>query len=365
MRARNLFLIILTAMSLGGCRQTVSLDGAPALTEVIRPEVPLTLIFSGDVMQHMPQITSARQSDGSYNYDPCFQFIAPFWKSGDFTVVNLETTLSQTGPYSGYPCFSAPASLAGSLKRAGVDVVAFANNHTCDRGANGIRKTLAVLDSLGLPYLGVYTDTVSSELSQPVMLEKDRFRVAVLNYTYGTNGLPVPKGMVVNHIDTVLIRRHIEHAREKQASHIVAFYHWGEEYRLRPEREMVALAEWSRDNGIDVVIGSHPHVVQSVETERKIAYSLGNFVSNQRERHRDAGLSIRLTLTHVGEPVLEYLPHWVWNPYRNGKKAYYAVPAGIPAEVSGMDSVEWRRFNRALEDVRRVAGADGELEWRR
>lgn len=321
----------------------------------------LTLVFSGDVMQHMPQVEAARETDGTYNYLPCFQYIRPLWESADFTVVNLETTLAEDGArYSGYPCFASPKSLAAALKISGVDVAALANNHCCDRGAPGIRTTVETLDSLGLGHVGVYSD--SSEVSKrPLMLTKGRYKVALLNYTYGTNGMPVPRGMVVNRMDTVVIAEQVAVARRDSATHVVVFLHWGEEYQRHPNREQRELAAWCQVQGMDVVVGSHPHVAQPIDTVAGVVWSLGNFVSNQRGRYQDGGLSVRITLLMDEKPKIEFIPHWVWMPIRDdGRRAYYVVPAFVGGREIGMDSLTNRKFMGALEDNRQVVGEANE-----
>lgn len=193
----------------------------------------LTLIFTGDLMQHMPQVFAARQRDGSFDYTSCFSRLNNYFSSADFVIANLETTLGEE-PYSGYPRFRSPEALAGAMRRAGVDVAVLANNHICDRGAEGIRSTLAALDEAGLLHTGAFADSVPPRERYPLMLEKEAFRVALLNYTYGTNGLPVPSGCRVNGIDTTTIRREIASARQDGATHVALFVHWGNEYERLP-----------------------------------------------------------------------------------------------------------------------------------
>ncbi len=297
----------------------------------------LTLVFSGDVMQHMPQVRAALREDGSYDYSACFRYIRPFWEGADFAVVNLETTLSERGPYSGYPRFASPAELAAALREAGVDVAVLANNHCCDRGARGVRRTVRTVDSVGLRYAGVYVDSVAA--AKPLILKKRGFRVALLNCTYGTNGLPVPEGTVVHGIDTVRLAHEVEAARRDSATHIVLFVHWGEEYQRRPNEAQRRLAAWCRRQGV--------------------VWSLGNFVSNQRGRYQDGGLSVRVTLSSRGRrPRIESLPHWVWlRSTEGGKAEYVVVPAYVSGREIGMDSLTNLRFVGALEDNRLVAGA--------
>ena len=140
----------------------------------------LTLIFTGDLMQHMPQVFAARQRDGSFDYTSCFSRLNNYFSSADFVIANLETTLGEE-PYSGYPRFRSPEALAGAMRRAGVDVAVLANNHICDRGAEGIRSTLAALDEAGLLHTGAFADSVPPRERHPLMLEKEAFRVALLN----------------------------------------------------------------------------------------------------------------------------------------------------------------------------------------
>lgn len=284
-------------------------------------EQHLTLIFAGDLMQHLPQVYAAQQQDGSMDYTSCFSRLKGYFASADFVVANLETTLGEP-PYSGYPQFRSPVALAEAMRRVGIDVAVLANNHVCDRGGVGIRSTLDALDRAGVRHTGAWADTLPAE-NHPLWLEKGSFRVALFNYTYGTNGIPVPRGCFVNGIDTVRMGRDIAKARQSGASHIVVFLHWGNEYETVPNRVQRSLSEFCHRAGAEIVIGSHPHVVQSLETDTDssgrivgvTAYSLGNFVSNQRQPGTDGGISVRIGLTmskDTGqtEYVPEYLIHW-------------------------------------------------------
>ena len=156
----------------------------------------LTLMFIGDVMSHMPQVDAARLPDGTYDYAPCYRFLAPYIASADICIANMEVPLAGA-PYSGYPQFSCPDAMMSQLFDAGVDVFLTANNHTCDKGAKGIRRTIQVMDSLGIPHVGTYLDSTDFQQRNPLMVERDGFRVAVLNYTYGTNGIPAPNPFIV------------------------------------------------------------------------------------------------------------------------------------------------------------------------
>lgn len=361
MAAKILLLGGLLLVGLGSCRdagQRAPRRDSSVLDTVVGP-AGLTLVFSGDIMQHLPQVTAALQSDGTYDYTDCFQYIRPFWERADFAVVNLETTLSYTGPYSGYPRFSSPVAVATALRGAGVDVLALANNHSCDRGLQGVRTTLRVADSLGFHAMGVYTD--AAQAARPLILEKRPFRVALLNATYSTNGLPVPMGTEVHMLDTLRMAQEVAAARRQQVTHVVLFAHWGEEYQQTPNAAQRQMADWCRRQGIDVVVGSHPHVAQPIDTAARVVWSLGNFVSNQRKRYQDGGLNVRIRLFTNRPPQVEMLPHWVWKAAEGGRYRYYILPAYVAGVVAGMDSTDHQTFLQSLNDNRTVAGAVDEV----
>lgn len=292
------------------------------------------LVFIGDVMSHSPQVIAAKTSDG-YDYTDVFRHFAPIFGQADVAVANLETTLRSEPPYTGYPSFAAPAELAFALREAGVDIVTTANNHICDKGARGIRSTLALLDSAGVRHTGVFLDSVDRHARNPLRFEAGGLRFALLAYTYGTNGLPVPEGMTVNLIDTVAIARDLAGARDDGTDCVIVSYHWGEEYRTRPTRAQRELAEWTRVLGADLIIGGHPHVVEpfdaffdvdSTAVTGGIYYSLGNFVSNQRHRYTDGGIAADITVTCTDSlPVsydLGWRPAWVHTFLRDGIRRY-------------------------------------------
>ncbi len=268
-----------------------------------------TLTFSGDIMLHMGQLTPTKRGD-TYNFDSFFKYISPIWEKADFSIANLETTISHDGRYSGYPGFSSPAQIVDALKNNGVDVVALANNHILDRRYKGAISTLKTIDSLGLMSVGCNSETgLGANL---LILKKDNFRVGLLNYTYSTNGIPTPKGINVNRIDTALIKDEIDYLKIQRATHIIIFIHWGNEYQTYASAEQKKLALWFKQQGVDVVIGSHPHVIQPIDTANNIVYSLGNFVSNQTKPYRDCGLTVEVTLYNdMRKSKINPTIHWV------------------------------------------------------
>ena len=307
----------------------------------------LTLMFIGDVMSHGPQVEAARMEDGTYDYAPCYRFLAPYIASADICIANMEVPLAGS-PYTGYPQFSCPDNMMSQLFEAGVDVFLTANNHTCDKGAKGIRRTIHVMDSLGIPHTGTWLDSTDYFQRNPLIIDKNGFRIAVLNYTYGTNGIPVPKPFMVNMLDSVNIFNDIATARATDADYIIVMPHWGIEYERHQNKAQAGYARYMYECGADMVIGGHPHVVQPITLENKdengiaqrvTAYSLGNFVSNQRKRYTDGGIIVKCEIVRDTTGIVrvtdyEYLPYWVYKGTCQGKYQYHILPAKHAVENS-------------------------------
>jgi poly-gamma-glutamate capsule biosynthesis protein CapA/YwtB (metallophosphatase superfamily) len=263
----------------------------------------LSLIFFGDIMQHDSQISAAYEPAAKkYSYTDCFQFIKPYLQTADLAIGNLEVTLAGK-PYKGYPQFSAPDELVTTLKDVGMDVLVTANNHCVDRGKQGLERTIAVLDSFEILHTGTFVDEASRLNDYPLILDRKGVRLAILNYTFSTNGLPVTKPNIVNRIDTTVIRKDIFKAKKSHPDIIIVFTHWGIEYQSLPSFEQQAVSEFCFKQGADLVIGAHPHVIQPMEWRKEknqlVAYSLGNFVSGQRKRYTDGGALLSVELEKI------------------------------------------------------------------
>lgn len=312
----------------------------------------LRIVFGGDIMGHGPQINAARQADGSYDYEPSFRYVRDYIQSADLAIANLEVTLAGS-PYTGYPQFSSPTAMAAAARDAGFDILSTANNHCMDRGRAGLERTLRELDSLGIAHLGTYADTLSRMDGHPLMVDCRGMRLALLCYTYGTNGIEVRPPNVVNFIDTVLMLRDLQAAREHGADYTVVLIHWGIEYQLTANREQQELAEWMLVHGADAIIGGHPHVVQNFTIDacpdndrypEPVVYSMGNFVSNQRDENCDGGIMVELELVRRGDSVsavrMGYLPYWVHRGTMDGRYHYYVVPSTDAVEYPDLYQIE-------------------------
>lgn len=299
----------------------------------------ITLVFTGDIMQHMPQVDAAWNEDlGMYIYDSCFKYIAPWLAGADLSISNLETTLAGK-PYSGYPAFSSPDELVKGMLNAGIDIVGTANNHCCDRGRNGIERTVGILDSLGMMHMGTYKNAESYRKSNPKIVNTRGFRLAFLNYTFGTNGIPVPENNVVSLIEKDRLQLDMKAAHDSAVDMTIVFIHWGEEYQRAPNAFQKDIAAYLFANGADIIIGSHPHVLQPMEwrksdtlkKEQLVIWSLGNYVSNQRKRYTDGGAMFSVKLQkesgHTKIKEAGYQLTWVYNPLEKGKRQYYILPA--------------------------------------
>ena len=356
----SIFLLICS----GFCRQALSQQGtSPA-------EVRLRVVFAGDIMGHDTQIASALATGNEgYDYHPCFQYLKPYLTEADIAIGNLEVTLAGP-PYKGYPQFSSPDELADALKEAGFDILVMANNHALDRGTQGFERTIELLDSKGILHTGTFQSTWERSLSYPLVVQKNGVRVALLNYTYGTNGLRVPPPYMINRIDTLQMREDLMKAASAEPDFILVTMHWGTEYQLTENSQQRELAAFLFRNGADAIIGSHPHVVQPIRGEGKgdlVAYSMGNFISNQRPRYRDGGILFQLDLVkRLDGTAIEghaYLPFWVWKPATKKGTRFTLVPANLdPSLLSDppMSTEDRSKMRQFLMDTR--ANLEGRAE---
>ena len=296
----------------------------------------VSFLFMGDIMGHGPQIRSAYQnSEKKYNYDKVFEPLEDIISSVDFAVANLEVTLAGP-PYMGYPQFSSPDELAEACKNNGVDVLVTANNHSCDRKNSGVIRTVEVLDSFKILHTGTFKDEKKRDRENLLILSKKGIKVGLLNYTYGTNGIPFSTPAYVNMLDSSLIKQDVINARKKKLDKLIVFVHWGYEYRDFPSSYQKKFNTFFNEIGVDVVIGSHPHVLQpmiyKIENNKEFltVFSLGNFVSNQRESRKDGGAMFRLSFEKKGGKVYisrkEYVLTWVHKFMDDGKYQYQILP---------------------------------------
>mgnify|MGYP001953637197 CR=1 FL=1 len=330
----------------------------PQFYEISKPQLTigtdlgrrsLTLNAVGDIVMHLPIVNSAGKPDGSYDFRPVFKYIRPYLSQADLSVAVLETQLEAPGQiYSGYPCFNSPGAIADAILWSGIDLVFLAHNHSLDQGVTGVTHTLSYLDRIGLAYTGCNSSPIEHRYR---IIEKNQIKLAFFSYTTTTNGIPLPKGKewAVNMLDYKQIAKDIATVKQAGADGIVFGLHTGTEYFREPTPEQLVIVKKLLALGVDIVLGSHVHVIQPIEITSGeplvpgkqrtyfVAYSLGNFLSNQRWRYSDCGLMVSLKL--VKEPAwpgiriaaASYLPLWVYR-YYEGKDLRYEI---IPLDQGG------------------------------
>ena len=198
-------------------------------------------------------------------------------------------------------------------------------------------------DSLKIPHAGTYLNAEERENKYPLLLEKKGFRIAILNYTYGTNGIPVTPPNIVNYTDTTIISKDIEASKTMNPDAIIACMHWGIEYQSLPDKEQKFLTDWLLRKGVNHIIGCHPHVVQPIEVREDsltngkhlVVYSLGNYISNMSARRTDGGLMVKMELVKDSTTRLnhcEYSLVWTARPAQSGKKNHQLLPINFPTD---------------------------------
>ncbi len=323
----------------------------------------LDILFAGDLMQHESQLNAARQSDDTYSYSPCYSRIRQYVSAADIAVANLETTIAGK-PYGGYPMFCAPDSFLYAARDAGFDIMLLANNHCLDRGRRGALRTLAMLDSLGIEHIGLYRDSTDRAQRYPYIFKEKGMKIALLNYTYGTNGIPVPSPLIVNLIDKSIMEQDIAAARNMRPDAIIVCIHWGDEFTHKTSKEQRELTDWLLQQGVDHIIGNHPHVLQPFELRREasslarhaVVYSLGNLISGMYARGRDGGALVTLKLQKFCGTTrllrMKYLLTWVARPMRDGVRNFEIWPAASAPE--NIPASTRQKLEEFLDDSRKL-----------
>ncbi len=337
------------------------------------------MAFTGDIMGHTPLVQSMYQAENqTYDYTPAFRYVAPYFQSCDVVIGNLEVTLAGP-PYTGYPMFSSPDDLIPSLQKSGYNFLITANNHSYDKGKAGLIRTLNVLDSLKMRHTGTFRDTIERDKTYPYLWEvKKGFRLAILNYTYGTNGLTVYPPNVVNLIDTAVIRKDLIKAKSANPDFILITFHWGIEYKRKESTEQQQIAQFCADYGADAIVGAHPHVVQPIawispisDSLKKVPvfYSLGNFLSNQRDTYRDGGIIGELIVVKKHNKTyihrVSYIPTWVYKK-ETSPISYTIIPVQKFEKTSGefrlltSDSIKIMKY---ADETRKLLNGFEETSW--
>jgi poly-gamma-glutamate synthesis protein (capsule biosynthesis protein) len=365
---KKLFILLLGLFFLCGF-DTFSIQNQIIAENEIENEEPVTIVHviaAGDAMCHSPQIIHAKKiTEDGYDFSGCFQYLTNILATGDLNLVNMETTLSGE-PYTGYPQFCAPDEFALALKNAGFNFFMMANNHCADKGTTGFVSTINKIQNMQIPAAGTYLNEEDRANRYPALVNVKDIKIVLLNYTYSTNGLPVSNPLIVNDLnDTIQVLKDLQAAKALQPDVILAFVHWGNEYQQVPDKKQKEQAQFFFKNGADIIIGSHPHVIQPVEyfaydqndtTKKKLIYwSLGNLISNQRNENTDGGILASFTIiknkitNQISIENQGAIPYWV---YKNTTMppGYFVLPTkdlinnAAPFTFSSEDRAAYQRF---------------------
>ena len=329
----------------------------------------------GDVMSHKAQLNLARRSDGSYNYDPQFQFVKEALSKADYTIANLEMSIA-AGNYTGYPSFRIPESILGTLKDCGIDMFTMANNHILDGFFDGLTYTIDKVEEYGFDHVGAYR--TAEEARQPVVVDVNGIKFGFLAYTETINANAKNVGaknlaFCVNNLKSANFKSDVQALRDAGAEVVICMPHWGEEGHRIVNAACRKYAQEMVNAGVDIILGSHPHMVQPInfgkldvngkEKDILIAWSLGNFISNQTYPYEDCGIILDFTVARderTGEISIHdvgYVPVYVCNT-----SSYIAVVCSgdyYDNKPSAMTSQNYSRLRQSVGELAEVIGSDG------
>lgn len=353
----------------------------------------VTISAIGDIMAHDDQLKAQFDKDtNTYSFDNNFKYVKPYISKSDLAIGNLETTLA--GPkakYSSFPKFNSPDELADAIKNSGVDIVSTINNHTYDRGSDGVYRTLDVLNSKDIEHVGTQKNDKDENF---LIKDIDGVKLGITAYSYGQvygsttalNGLNIDYNDLNNlnifnssYVDIAFneIKDTLDVMNNKESDLQVVILHWGDEYTRQPNEFQKELAKKLCDYGVDIIIGSHPHMVQPIEmiksdendNETLVIYSLGNFLSNQRneilnKKYTEDGVIVNIGINknlNTGETKIsnvEYIPTWV-NKYnnKNGKLTYEIIPLINEKQLSKIDNLPLDKAKKSYDNTTSIIGS--------
>jgi poly-gamma-glutamate synthesis protein (capsule biosynthesis protein) len=335
--------------------------------------VTCTIRVVGDLMCHSTQFNYAHVEDDSFDFTGVYSEVRDYISKADISIGNLETvTAGKSKKYSGYPFFNAPDDFLYALNYAGFDLLMTANNHAIDQSAIGVERTIKQLNKYGLHQTGTF---ISQEDKDSLRIfQVNGIRIAMLAYSEHTNDVPIPKGKnyLINLINEELIAEDILAARKKGAEVVLVHFHYGPEYKREPSSYQKEVVQNTIELGADIIIGGHPHVIQPVDyfTSENgnldtgfVAYSMGNFVSNQRWRYSDVGLILTIDIAKniytdsVFINNVSYLPVWVFKGITENGREYINLPYGVDPEDSSysyLTKSDEQKMMQAFEDTKYI-----------
>ena len=347
-----------------------------------KPDITFTMTAIGDIMCHNTQYWDAYQKEtDTYDFSYVFENAKDYIAAGDISIANIETSFAgKDRGYSNYPTFNSPDELARDVKTTGLDIITTAGNHCLDMGYSGLSRTIDVLKENGFGQLGTY----KSQEERDTIFVKDvkGVKIAFIDYTYGTNGIPVPSGKeyCVNLIDKDLIKKDIEAAKKENVDMIVACMHWGDEYKTKANKEQEDLADFLFKNGVNVIIGNHPHVLEQMEKRTVtledgttqdgfVIYACGNFICDQNAENTRNSIILNLTITKHSDGKItidkaNYVPIYMYKgaPGKLRRMKVLDIEKSITDYENGTDkSIGQSTYNdlkTQLEKIKTIVGPE-------
>ena len=355
-----------------------------------REENVVTLTSVGNIIFHQSQIDGAKDGK-TYDFSKSFEYIKDILSKSDISIGTLETVFAGGGSYSGFPLFNTPDEALRDIKNSGIDIINYGHNHIVDKGAKAIERTMEVTEEQGLQYVGVKKD---ASYKKYLITEADDIKIGFMSYVYETpaqkgkkaiNSIPISKEIesmvnTFNYNDLANLysdmKKNIDSMKSEGAQFIVLEIHWGNEYDTKPSKYQQDIAKKANELGVDLILGGHPHVIQPCEVIKGkdkntlVAYSQGNFLSNQcyeelKNRLTEDGYILKINLKKDSKVEIkdyEIIPTWV---YREKQESGLFVHRIIPVDEAIEDKDKFNlskdafeRVQKSIADTEKILGDD-------
>ncbi|MHB8063743.1 MAG: CapA family protein [Ruminiclostridium sp.] len=321
------------------------------------PPATITITAVGDLMAHQDNLDNAfTPKTGTYDFNGFLEYVKPYLTKSDLTIGNFETvTAGPSSCYTSYPLFNTPDSILTALSGAGFDVLSTANNHCLDRGISGLTRTIKQIEKSKMANVGSSIDGKNKYITKEI----NGIKVSILSYSYGFNGNDArlsnaEKTKYLSTINEAQIKSDIKLVKAEGTDAIIIIIHWGAEYQREPNASQTLLSNKMLSWGADIILGSHPHVVQKSEIikinnkNKFVIYSMGNFISGQRRSdnakrpnavYTEDGVIVQLQIQKdpkggVLIKKADYIPTWVDKSYINNRPVFKIIPI-LSADITG------------------------------
>lgn len=359
-------------------------DEYASTINISKKDKEISITSLGNILFHDKQIYGAKTSEG-YDFTPSFKYVKEAISKSDLSIGVLEGTLTNNGDYSGYPCFKSPYEVIEALEDTGLDIINYASNHILDGGEDAVFNTLEVTKEMGVDVLGAreYKDD-----KRYIIKEVDKKRIAFLSYVYETdsiygeptiNTIRIPTNLIglintfnYDKLDDFYedVKKDISDVKSEDADFIILSIHWGEEYSSEENDIQIDIAKKLSELGVNIILGSHPHVIQPYETivnskgeKTFVVYSQGNFLSNQcyeeiQDYRTEDGLLINFILGYNDNYIYlkeyEVVPTWVFREEKGGIYSHNIIPLDKDMTTFGSDQINVEVISGAAQSLERT-----------